>query len=194
MDNRKHAIRGLWRRNGNFVARITVEDDAGRKAVKWVPLKAKTVGEAQDEFRTVLVERGEDRLRHIGRCPKLADYVEQTYLPRLDTSGKKPDTLVTEKGHLNRWRNSIGQLHLDKIRPYHVTGHLQKLKECGKANRTCNLALVILRNVLKNAKMDGFIKSLPVEDIPWQRTEKKAHRLYNREDIDLFCRAALVAT
>jgi len=38
--NRKHAIRGLWRRNGKFVARITVKDDAGRKAVKWVPLDA----------------------------------------------------------------------------------------------------------------------------------------------------------
>jgi hypothetical protein len=37
VDNRKHAIRGLWRRNGKFVARITVEDDAGRKQVKWCP-------------------------------------------------------------------------------------------------------------------------------------------------------------
>jgi hypothetical protein len=26
LDNRKHAIRSLWRRNGNFLARITVED------------------------------------------------------------------------------------------------------------------------------------------------------------------------
>jgi hypothetical protein len=33
---RKHAIRGLWRRNGKSFAWITVEDDAGRKAVKWV--------------------------------------------------------------------------------------------------------------------------------------------------------------
>jgi hypothetical protein len=53
---------------------------------------------------------------------------------------------------------------------------LQKLKERGKANRTCNLALVVLRNVLKNAKIDGFIKSLPVDGIPWQRSEKKARR------------------
>ena len=31
LDNRKHAIRGLWKRNGKFLARITVEDDTGRK-------------------------------------------------------------------------------------------------------------------------------------------------------------------
>ena len=33
-----------------------------------------------------------------------------------------------------------------------------------------------------------------MEGIPWQRTEKKAHRLQTREDIDQFCQAALVAT
>jgi integrase len=48
--------------------------------------------------------------------------------------------------------------------------------------------------MLKSARVDGFIKSLPVEGIPWQRTEKKAHRLQTREDIDQFCQAALVAT
>ena len=194
LDNRKHAIRGLWKRNGKFVARITVEDDAGRKAVKWVPLNAETAAAAQEEFRTLLVERGEDRLRHIGRCPKFADYVEQTYETRLATSGKKPDTMVTEHVHLKQLRESIGNLTLDKIRPYHVTGHLQKLKQGGKANRTCNLALVVLRNVLKNAKIDGFIKSLPVEGIPWQRSEKKARRLYTREDVAQFCQAASVAS
>src|SRR5215471_3328420 len=117
LDNCKHPIRGLWKRNGNFVARITVEDDAGRKTVKWVPLSAATVAEAQEKFRALLVERSEDRLRHIGRCPKFSDYVEQTYEQRLATSDKKPDTLVTEHVHLKQLRKSIGQLALDKIRP-----------------------------------------------------------------------------
>lgn len=93
LDARKHPIRGLWKRNGQFVARITVEDDAGRKAVKWVPLeKAQTVAQAQEEFRKLLGERSENRLRHIGRAPTLADYAEQTYKRRLATSGKKADT------------------------------------------------------------------------------------------------------
>ena len=194
LDNRKHAIRGLWRRNGKFLARITIEDAAGRKQVKWVPLKAGTAAVAQEEFRTLLVERGEDRMRHIGRCPKFSDFVEKTYDPRLAASGKKADTLVTERVHLKQLGESIGHLSLDKIRPVHITSHLQKLKERGMANRTCNLALVILRNVLKSAKIDGFIKHLPVDGIPWQRSEKKARHLYTREDIDLFCRAALIAS
>ena len=176
------------------MARITVEDEAGRKAVKWVPLEAETAADAQEKFRTLLVERGEDRLRHIGRCPKFSDYVEKTYEKRLAASGKKPDTLVTEHVHLKQLRASVGHLSLDKIRPHHVTGHLQKLKERGKANRTCNLALVVMRNVLKNARIDGFIKTLPVDGIPWQRSEKKARRLYTRPDVDLFCQAAVNAS
>jgi integrase len=159
-----------------------------------MPLEAGTAAEAQEEFRTLLVERTEDRLRHVGRAPKFADYVEKTYRPRLKTSGKKPDTMVTEEVHLKQLCESIGHLSLDKIRPYHVTAHLQRLKERGKSNRTSNLALVVLRNVLKNAKIDSFIKALPVEGIPWLRTEKKARRLYTREDIDLFYRAALEAS
>ncbi|MSU36346.1 MAG: hypothetical protein EXS36_14865 [Pedosphaera sp.] len=194
MDNRKQPIRGLWRRNGKFLARITVESDVGHKAVKWVPLDVASSAEAKRELDRLVGERSENRLRHIGRGPKVCDYMEKTYLPRLETSGKKPDTLVTEKGHLKRWRESIGHLFLDKIRPYHLTGHLQKLKTEGRASRTCNLSLVCLRNMLKSARVDGFIKGSPSEGIPWQRTEKKARRLYTREEVDLFCKAASSAS
>jgi hypothetical protein len=190
LDNRKHSIRGLWRRNNMFFGRITVEDDIGRKSLKWVPLEATTAAEAQDRFRTLLVERRENRLRHIGRCPTFSDYLEKTYLRSLDLSGKKPDTLVTEKGHLNRWRKAIGHLCLDKIRPHHINAHLQNVKAAGRANRTCNLALVCLRNLLHAAKVDGYIKTLPVDGIDWKPVEKKARRLYTREDINHLCDTA----
>lgn len=194
LDNRKHQIRGLWTRNGKFLARITVEDDGGRKTLKWVPLEGNTAAEAQDAFRKLLVEKSENRLRHIGRSPKFGDYLDQFYMPHLATSGKKPDTMVTEKAHLTPWRDAIGHLYLDKIRPHHVNAHLQSLKQAGLSNRTRNLSLVCLRNVLKLARIDGFIKTLPVEGIPWQKVEKKARPLYTHEDVNRFCRGALTAS
>src|SRR5881409_3671779 len=98
-DNRKHPVRGLWRRNGTYLARITAEDDEGRKSVKWVPLaEATTDAEAVVEFRKLLTERAENRLRPIGLSPLFKDCA-QTYLERQSTSGKKADTLVTESGH-----------------------------------------------------------------------------------------------
>jgi integrase len=193
LDNRKHPIRGLWRRNGRFIARITVEDERGQPRVKWHPLDATTVAQAQNELRSLLVERRENRLRHIGESPKFGAYLE-TYLERLETSGKKPETIVTEKGHYNRWREAIGHLRLDKIRPHHITSHLHALKSLGRSSRTCNLALVCLRNVLKAARIDDFLKALPTEGLPWMKVETKARELFTPQEIELFCRASIRAT
>ena len=190
-DNRKHPIRGLWRRNGSFFARLTIEDDCGRKSVKWVPLEAaKSASDAQEEFRKLLVERDENRLRPVGLSPLFKDYV-QTYLERQATSGKKVDTLVTERGHINRWIEAVGHLRLDKIRAHHITGHLHGLRTAKKSARTCNLALTCLRNVLKSARIDGHLKASPADGLEWFKTEKKAHRLYSPDEIDRLCEAAL---
>ena len=191
LDNRKHPIRGLWRRNGSFYARITVEDDCGRKSIKWVPLEAaQTASDAQEEFRKLLVERDENRLRPIGLAPLFSDYA-QTYLDRLTTSGKKADTLVTESGHINKWIAAIGHIRLDKVRPHHITNHLHGLRTAKKSARTCNLSLVCLRNVFKGARTDGHLKVSPAEGLDWFKTEKKAHRLYSPDEIDRLCEAAL---
>lgn len=193
LDNRKHPIRGLWRRNGNFLARISVEDEAGRKEVRWVPLAAKSAAEAQEEFRKLMVERTENRLRHIGRSPEFAEYLDQTYLPLLAGSGKKPATITTEKSHYKRWREWLGHLRLDKIRPSHIQESLHKLR-AKRSPRTCNIALVCLRHVLKAAKRDGYLKALPSEDIAWQRTDTKSRRLFSMADVESICQAGLTAT
>jgi hypothetical protein len=51
LDNRKHPIRGPWRRNGSFYARITVEDDCGRSASSGCLASLKQLG----HFSTVLL-------------------------------------------------------------------------------------------------------------------------------------------
>lgn len=49
LDGRKQPIRGLWKRNGKFIARLTVENDSGKKEVRWKPLEgAETQAQAQD--------------------------------------------------------------------------------------------------------------------------------------------------
>ncbi|HRY52171.1 MAG TPA: tyrosine-type recombinase/integrase, partial [Candidatus Paceibacterota bacterium] len=132
---------------------------------------------------------------HIGRCPRFADYVNQTYAPWLATSDKSPATKASEMVHLRRWSASIvGSLHLDKIRAYHINGQLQKLNEQGKAIRTCKIAVIVLRNVLNKAIDDDYIKTLPIGRLKWQKGKTKARTLYTHQDIDLFCRGALVAS
>lgn len=193
LDNRKHPIRGLWQRHGAFIARISVENESGRKMVRWVPLAARSVAEAQAEFRKLLTEREENRLRHVGRSPSFAEYLDGTFLPMLPATGKKPDTIITERTHYSRWRDTLGHLRLDKIRPSHILDGLNKLRRLRSA-RTCNLALVCLRHVLKAARRDGYLKTLPTEEIPWQRVEKKSRRLYTQSDIEKVWDAGLKAS
>jgi len=100
LDVRKRPVRHLYRRNGSFYARISVEDEQGRKKKAWVPLNVETTAQAQDELRRVLVERVDQTLRHIGESPTLETYYTKSYLSLLLASGKKPDTIVTERGHL----------------------------------------------------------------------------------------------
>ena len=193
LDNRKHAIRGLWRRNGTFLARLTVEDVDGKKRVKWARLKAATPPEAIAELKTLHVERRENRLRHVGRSPKLSDYI-QTCLESLAVSGKRPATIRKFRCHWARWSEALGHWRLDQLRPYHVTGFLDALKRDGLSGRTANLYLISLRHVMKRAKRDGFLKTLPTDDLPWERGESKARALCTLADIEKVCAAGLTVS
>ena len=163
LNGRKQPIRGPWRRHGRFYARLAVGDQVGRKSTRWIPLEdVATAAQAAEELRKLQVERSENRLRRIGLAPKLADYLD-LYSERLEHSGKKHDTLVTERSHLRRWRESLGRLRVHNIRPHQVTAQLHRTKASGRSARTCNLALVALRVVTIGA--DGDTKNREVRRI-----------------------------
>ena len=122
-DNRKVPIRGLWCRNGSFLVRLTTEDDAGRKVMKWAKLAASTPAEAVAEMKTLHVERQDNTLRHIGRTPKLSDYIT-TYIATLATSNKREATRDKESGCLEKWSEKLGHWRLEQLRPHHLTGFL----------------------------------------------------------------------
>jgi integrase len=193
LDSRKQPIRHLYRRNGGFYARITIEDEQGRKRLAWIPLRAETPAQAQEQLRRVLVERADDELRHVGQSPSLEDYYRATYLGMLRSAGKKEATVVTENGHLQYWIRGLGHLRLNKILPSHVQTVLGQLRETLQP-RTCNGALCALNNLLRAAKTDGFLKALPTRDIARFKTEQKQRRLFTRAEIERVCEEALGAS
>ena len=107
LDGRKQPIPHLKIRNGKYLARLTVADESGRKKECYFPLTATTTAEAKEALRKLLVERDENRLRHARRSPTFSEYLK-TYMGNLATSGKKADTLITERTHYNRWNEAIG--------------------------------------------------------------------------------------
>ena len=79
-DARKHPIRHLNRRNGTFYARLTVEDDQGRKKLACMPLEVSIVPQAQKEVWRLFVDRVDQTFCHVGRSPTLERYYIESYL------------------------------------------------------------------------------------------------------------------
>ena len=116
-DGRKQPIRGLWVRNGRFYARLTVEDAAGIKKVRWIPLEGKkTMAEAVAALRKLQTQREENELPGLKQTPKLKDY-KTTYFNYFETvkDAKRPATIQKEKGTMKLWVEHIGETRLNKI-------------------------------------------------------------------------------
>lgn len=194
-DSRKRRVRGMWQRNAQFYANLTVTDDLGCKSSRWVPLAGVSFTEAKADYDRLKTERADDRLRPLGLTPTFRDYVEKTYKPQLDASGKRLSSIEKEKGYLKRWTEKIGDVRLNKLRPFHLGRFLTELSEASYSARSVNLHLVAVRGALKAAMRDGYLKPpLPFEGLGWQRVDTKSRELFSPEEIDHLCAVALRAT
>jgi integrase len=193
LDGRKQPIRGLWERNGKFVARISTEDDDGMKRIRWVVMEeAETVAQAQEELKTLHVDRKRNELPILKRTPKFADYAAQ-YLAYFNSvkDAKRPATIQKERGAIRLWTEHMGGLRLDKIRRIHINSFIEKRQTDGMSGRTVNLDIITLRNVLKRAIEDQWLKVLPTENLRPLKWTPRKRSLVSQTDIDSLCKAAL---
>jgi integrase len=114
-------------------------------------------------------ERREDSLPVLGRKPIFSDYCD-TYFEKATVQRKRAGTVENERQAIARWRSHIGHLRVDKITAPILSSFLDKRLKGGAfggrklgaiAERTANLDLMALRNVLKSAVNDGYLRDLP---------------------------------
>jgi integrase len=196
-DGRGQPVRGLWQRNGRFYARLTVENPAdGRKEVRRVPLEgAKTVAEAKKALNKLHSQRDNNDLPAVKRSPKFDDYAE-SYLQRLNVvvDAKRPATVAKERYSLRHWRQHLGETRLHHINRAMINAFIVKRQAAGLSGRTVNLDVIALRNVLRHAIDDGWIKRLPTENLRPLKWTAPKRGLLSAVEIDAFCNAALTAT
>jgi len=164
-------VRGLWVRNGRFYARLTVTDPAtGKPKVQRIPLRDKSGAPAGTVAAAVAILEGlRTQRRNTGlevqsrRTPRFADYVDR-YLEAIaaGAGAKKPRVIVNERAILGQWARHLGGLRLDQIRKVHVNDFITRRPKAGRAGRTCNLDVIVLRNLLKRAVEDGHLSALPI--------------------------------
>jgi integrase len=174
-DTRNRRIPGLYVRGGRYYAQLWVDLGNGKKAARRFPLRdgdnqpVRTVSAAREALEIKRHERRENHLPSPGRKPLFADYVV-AYFEKAKVQRKRPGTLENERQAIERWRDYLGHVRIDQIATPAITAYLDKRLKggifCGRklgpvSERTTNLDLMMLRNVLKAAMDDGHLRELP---------------------------------
>lgn len=201
LDGRKQPVRGLWQRNGRFYAQISVEDfSTGLKRVRRVPLlntegkPAESVAQAIAAINGLRTHRSEDTLPKLGRTPTFSAYAD-AYIVKIKAGHEKKDsTIEKEESTIALWKNHLGSIRLDKIRPAHVAGMTNKRLAAGISKRTAKLDIIVLRNVLKHARdVEEHIQELPIP--PGLNRSLKSvapkRELFTPEELEKLCAAAM---
>ncbi len=202
-DSRNRRVRGLYIRNGRFYCQLWVDRSDGRKTARRFPLfnaenlPARTLNEAKEALEIKRNDRREDKLPTPGRKPNFLDYSE-TYLNKAKVQRKRPGTLQNEQQAITRWRSHLGHVRIDKIATPMVASFVEKRLKGGLfgkrkldqvSERTANLDVIVLRNVLNAAIDDGLLRDLPriklLKEAPAQK-----RRLLTVEEFNSLIKAA----
>jgi integrase len=174
-DSRNRRVPGLYQRNGRFYAQLWVDRGYGKKAARRFALfttdnlPARTLQQAKEALEIKRHERREDSLPILGRKPIFGDYCN-TYFQKAKVQRKRAGTVENERQAIARWRSHLGHLRIDKIATPMIAAFLDKRLKGGAfagrklesvSERTANLDLIALRNVLKSAIDDGYLRDLP---------------------------------
>jgi integrase len=174
-DSRNRRIPGLYLRGDRYYAQLWVDVGNGKKTSRRFPLRdgdnqpVQTLSATREALEIKRHERRENQLPTIGHKPLFRDYCA-TYFGKARVQRKRPDTVAGEREALARWCDHLGHVRIDQIATLLIANYIDKRlkggKICGRKftpvfERTANLDIIRLRNVLKSAIDDGYIRELP---------------------------------
>ncbi len=207
LDKRKQPIRGLWRRNGVYYARLSIEDAGGERKPRRIRLEGTTTARAVAEMRRLQVRQKADQISFTPKIPTFRSYAlgylefHKNLLSNQNLrnvsigvkdphQGKRPATVAKESYQLKGWIEHLGNLRLSKIRKRHLVSYRDHRRAVGLSSRTVNLDMVGLRNVLKKALDEDLIQSLPTAGIRPLPVSTPKRRLFDADAIDSLCEKA----
>ena len=193
-DARKHPVRGLWKRNDRYYAQLTIEDlTTGQKSVKRVPLVGATTDpQAIQKFEDLKADRRKGALPVLKRTPKFSDYADE-YLKfyKAVKDAKRESTMETEGYAIDRWKEHLGHVRIDKITRALVNSFIAKRQADGRSGRTVNLEVTVFRNIMNRAVDDKWIIRLPTENLRPLKWTPVKRSLVSAQDIERLCKAAV---
>jgi len=189
-DSRNRKVRGLWRRGEKLYMQTRV---SGETSARRIRLNATTLEAAKAEMARIREKKAEpEGLPKTGLRPMFVDYADK-YLEfhrSASDSGKKARTIDREGHSLVHWKKAIGNLRLDKITRPMITNLVKARLAAGIKPRTVNIDVIVLRNVLNEAKEDGLIVRLPTDEIKPRKVKTPGRDLLKPAEFTELCKAA----
>ena len=191
-DARGREIRGLWVRNGRYYARLVVAaSEGGRTSARRIPLEgARTAAEAKTALEDLKKERRDECLRPMKQAPYFDEFAE-VYLS-MGRGGKRESTVERERSSIKHWRGFLGRVRLTAISKKHIYAFIQARIDAGMSNRTVNIDLTTMNQLLKKAKEFEHIRISPMTGIKKLKHVSPKRGLLEMGAIEAICRAALV--
>jgi len=188
-DSRNRKVRGLWRRGEKLYMQTRV---SGEKSARKIPLKATTLEAAREEMADLKKQKRIEGLPDTGLRPLFSQYADKyLYFHRTASdSGKKARTIHREEHSLVHWKGAVGNIRLDKITTPMITSVIKTRLAAGIKPRTVNIDVIVLRNVLNEAKDDGLIVRLPTDGIKPRKVKTPVRPLLTPADFTQLCKAA----
>jgi integrase len=174
-DSRNRRIPGLYIRGSRFYAQLWVDVGNGKKTTRRFSLfdpdnqPVQNITAAREALEVKRHQRRQNGLPTIGHKPLFRDYCV-TYFDKAKVRRKRDGTLAGEHQSLARWCDYLGHVRIDQVGTPLISAFIDKRLKGGKfhgrklgavSERTANLDLMRLRNVLKAAIDDGYLRELP---------------------------------
>ncbi len=174
-DSRNRRVPGLYSRNRRYYAQLWADRGDGKKTARRFPLlnddktPVRNLQEAKDALEVLRNERRTNALPTAGRKPTFSDYSE-CYFAKAAVQKKRAGTLENERQAIARWNSRLGHVRIDRIETSMIAGFMDARLRGGKfggrtlkpvSERTVNLDVLMLRNVLNAARDDGHLRELP---------------------------------
>src|SRR5215469_13517988 len=197
-DSRGREIRGLWERNGRFYNQMNVPGMGTRRIALLDDKKqpVQPVPEAVKAQRLLLSERDDGKLPSPRRTRRFAEYVEHYVSWLQNTKAKDPKTIKKEACALKGWAAYFGDTQLNNVTRKRINEYIlqrtqEKDGEPGVSNRTANLDITALSNMLKFARDEGLLRGqLPTEDWKPLKYTPPKRSLISLRDIEKLCAEA----
>lgn len=198
-NSRNRRVAGLYVRNGRYYCQLWVDLGNGKKGPRRFPLldvdnqPVYSLAAAKEALEIKRHERRQNKLPSTGRKPLFADYCE-LYFEKAKVQRKRPGTVENERQANARWRDFLGHVRIDRIAIPAISAYIDKRLKGGVfsgrkltavSERTANLDLMALRNVLKAAIDDGHLRELPRIKMLEERPAPKRQLITPSEFINL---------